>query len=623
MLDDKKIIWANYVGEACDSNLFFCFPSQFSKETFFDKRDLDFLVKDISPFYETLINTISDAIEKILPSETPSLVYRILLREPVVLLTYALLDRIIRLNKVIAKNHNLAVGASYLCRPQINMGLSTLIDGSQTYNQYILSRLSASIWNLPVQHYDKKTICDARSAKQVQNLNFDQPSLIRRVNRKISKLISARFGAIPALRLANIDSVLIDHKLYGCGKLKWLNQIDLVDFKSEDLALRGLLVNAISEPVNVAMKDVYSHMGVFDVQMKSHISKMFSELLIEAMPSQRLESANSFCLYENELKKIKPPAIFFCGMPSDSEIFMLAAAQLQGISIIGVQHGAHYGFVEQPCFNELEFAYCDKFVTWGWEKTIKNASNQKVRAVPLPSPWLSVRKNQWSRLVRLDVKNRYARNYDVLFMLDRIQVYPTTVNTLRLSRVDFLSQMNNSCAKNFSQLIDRDIRVLVKPFNYTSRDAQGDLLDYFVSTFPRNFSEYKRLDKGLTKELLEMAWIVIWDEPGTGFFECLLSGIPTMVYWDKLTSKEESHAQPFFSELADVGLLHSDAGRMAEEVSNFLEDPDVWLKNTSRLLAIQRVLDYFSRTDENWSSSWELFLSSFEIESTSKLKASH
>ncbi len=610
MLHNKKIIWANYIGEAYDSNLFFCFPSQYATKILFEKKDVNFLVERLPPFYELLINAISDAGQKILPEKIPSLVYGVLLREPIVLMTYALLDRIFRLNVAVIENNNLAVGAKYMSRPKVGMGLTALIDGSQTYNQYLLSRLSSDIWNLPVCNFDKEVLPDARGKSQVQNFNFDSPGLSQRINRKAIKLISKIFGRVPALRLANIDSSLLDHGLYGCGKLKWMSDKNPPGFYVEDLEARKLLVEAICLQVEVGMTDIYFHMGVSDIQVRSRIARVFCELLIESIPPNRLEGAHNYRFYENELDKKRPPAIFFCGMPSQIDIFVLAAARLLSVPIIGVQHGVHYGFVEQPCFSELEFAYCDRFITWGWTKYIKNSLGYGVKTLPLPSPWLSTRINQWKGLRRLSVGDRYTRNHDVLFMLDRIQVYPTTVNTLRLSRVDFLTHINASCSKIFSNLINRDVRILVKPFNYTSREAQRDLMIHFESNYPGKFSEYKKLDKGLTRELLGVAWMIVWDEPGTGFFECLLAGIPAMVYWDRHTSKEESHARQMFLELQSVGVLHTDPVSITEEVSNFLRNPDAWLLDESRVFAIKRIVDNFSRVDSDWVSDWRSFLDS-------------
>ena len=40
-----------------------------------------------------------------------------------------------------------------------------------------------------------------------------------------------------------------------------------------------------------------------------------------------------------------------------------------------------------------------------------------------------------------------------------------------------------------------------------------------------------RFDKGFNYDLLEKCSIVLWDQPSTGFMECITSGIPTMILW--------------------------------------------------------------------------------------------
>ena len=72
-----------------------------------------------------------------------------------------------------------------------------------------------------------------------------------------------------------------------------------------------------------------------------------------------------------------------------------------------------------------------------------------------------------------------------------------------LQRLDFLGRLNAATYILVSELARRDIRVLNKPFNYTSRDMQADVLNRLAGEFPDQYREHPKLDKGLTAELLQ------------------------------------------------------------------------------------------------------------------------
>ncbi len=602
----KKILWANRPRESLTDELIACFPSDNSNAYSLTRSEVDFLITELSQFHTKILDSLS-----LLVAETKGIdreASRVILRESVVLITYVFVDRVLRLNKILAKEgaSTLSVAKSCSALPKTNVQLISLVDGSQEFNQYLLFRLASSIWQLETVSMDRSIPSDVKNPKPVSNLNFDRPAFLSRIKRKMVRMLSTRLGRIPALRLANIESALIDQGLYGVGRLMWLKPLANDVVHERKLDFREQLLPLLLKEVGSSLRDdLFFHKIGLDRFQAMRAAESFCELLLQLIPPDRLEGIQLHLMCEQYLKALSAPAILFCGMPDGESIHWIAAARKLHIPVIGVQHGAHYGFVNHGCIVELEFAYCDYFVSWGWKQFPKHPVCQNIRPITLPSPWLSERVKAWQKVPSLRTGTRTKRPHDVLLMSDRIQPFPPTINTLRMSRLDFLEQINEAISETVTELAKRRIRVLHKPFNYTSRDIHTSVLTKLSLNLPNYYSECRELDKGLNQKLLQSAWIVVWDEPGTGFFECLLGGIPTMLYWERLTCHEEEYARNNFKQLEKVGLLHTNVWSLAESLEKFLEAPEAWCLNQERTEIIKLVTTSYAMVGEDWASTWK------------------
>ena len=610
----SRILWANQNREVLGQDRIACFPTADSQKRGLERAEVDFLMKELSPLYVDVVRNLTKAFEAKVGVKKE--VSEIILREPVVLIVYVILDRIIRLSKVLAIEgaaHTCVAIPTKLKLPETSSELISMIDNSKEFNQYLLAKLASSIWKIDTLKLDSNDTAVMESTKLFQNLNFDHPSFLTRITRKTSRVLSARFGKIPALRLANIEGPLLDNKLYGSGKLKWINKLELSNKLVRNNFLRDGLIESILDLTRDKLigKYLINQIGLNQSEAE-RASKIFCELLLELIPVDRLEGIPNYLKCETRLSEESAPALFFCGMPTSAEIYWIAAAKKLGIPVIGVQHGVHYGFVNHPSFAEIELVYCDYFISWGWTKLPNNPLCKNAHSIPLPSPWLSGRKQKWKIIPRLSNGKRSSRSNDVLFMTDRIQLYPPSISTLRISSLDYLNRMNEVIWEIVSSMAEREIRVLCKPYNSLSRGIQTEVFKRLLEAYPKWFMEYEKLDKGLSRDLLEKAWLVLWDEPGTGFFECLISGIPSIVFWDRLTTQEEEFSRPYFELLEHVGLLHTNADSLANAVSDFLCNPEAWCSNNKRLDAIECVTNEYARTAIDWNVPWVAMINKFK-----------
>jgi putative transferase (TIGR04331 family) len=398
----------------------------------------------------------------------------------------------------------------------------------------------------------------------------------------------------------------LDASLFGVDKLMWLKPSKTGTHYERDASLRNRILPYLTEEISsVLSEELFIRACGLERHRAEHAANIFCELLLEMIPPDRLEGGGHHLVCAQQLKSFEAPALLFCGMPSDDDIHWIAAARKLEIPVIGVQHGVHYGFSMQPCHVEIEYAYCNKFVTWGWSKFPDHDLCRGIEAIPLPSPWLSERLKKWKKMVVIKDGQRMLREHDVLWMTDRLHIFPPTLSTLRLSRLDYLEKLNRTMLNVVDRLATSGVRILHKPFNYTSADVQSDLITSIKLKHPQHYTVYKQLDKGLTEALLSKCNLVLWDEPGTGFFECLIAGIPTMLLWDRLISHEEEYAHEIFMALENAELVHRTPESLANAINNFLDFPNIWLTDQQRMSAISLAIEKLSVVDVKWAKQWK------------------
>jgi putative transferase (TIGR04331 family) len=602
-----QVLWSNRSGETLTDELIPCFPLVGSTAYSLDKMQMEFLTTELTPIYACILEGLTRAVAGVTDIDRES--YRVILRESVVLTTYALVDRTLRLSKAISQRDLKKIGVgkwSDVSLPKTNAHFMGLVESSQEFNQYLLFRLASSIWQMQSVELSNPPLSDVKKFTATHNNNFDSPGLLVRLKRKISRKLSSRFGSIPALRLANIDSSLLDAGLFGINKLIWIEPKKLKILSERNVTWRKRVLPLLSKEIGAILsKELFLRVGGLQEEQASRAAEVFCELLLEMIPPDRLEGGGNYLKCEQHLSSLRAPAMLFCGTPSDDDIHWIAAARNLKIPVIGVQHGAHYGFSMQACHSELEYTYCDKFVTWGWSKFPNNEICRGIEAIPLPSPWLSERKKKWKKIEPVKNKQRMRRRYDVLWMTDRLHMFPPTLSTLRVSRLDHIETLNHQMFEVADRLARSGVRILHKPFNCTSAHVQSNLINTLKSMHPHQYAVYQRLDKGLTEALLEECSLVLWDEPGTGFFECLVGGVPTMVLWDRLISHEEAYAEDVFLALENTGLVHRIPESLESAVNNFLVSPRTWLSEPGRIDAISFAIERFSGVDSQWEIEWK------------------
>ncbi|PJZ61855.1 hypothetical protein CH376_11345 [Leptospira adleri] len=228
---------------------------------------------------------------------------------------------------------------------------------------------------------------------------------------------------------------------------------------------------------------------------------------------------------------------------------------------------------------------------------------EHIKTIPLPSPWLSERKKYWK-----DVKAGRTGEYDVLWMPQMMKRFTGAPQGGSSIRKDVIHEFSKYMIDFIQKTTENKIKVYAKPYN----PLTVALLNHTYSRLKEIGGEYytcsETFDKGLTKNLIERCKIVLWDQPGTGFLECLSSEIPTMILWDRLYCEEESWTEDSFKKLEEVGVIHRTSESLVNEIVEFKRNTSAWSENSRRKKACSEFSAQFALTSKRWAKEWKKFL---------------
>jgi hypothetical protein len=334
----------------------------------------------------------------------------------------------------------------------------------------------------------------------------------------------------------------------------------------------------------------------------SPLSKAYAHILIDWFPivfleglSQNIKKITAFSNTANILGIIGHDAV------SDVGYLTGASARLAGKTVIGVQHGGHYGYIEDMSIaGQFEYSFYDKMITWGW--THIDSHLPQCETIPLPSPKLSEQPLKANYL--RSVKRLSVHASDILFLSNVFHRFPH-ISTCGQARVDFIDEITSAQKDLVRTIKDAQLTMDHKPYSLRDVDLYPEHYRCLEAAGGANYRLLKSKQKGLSVDLIKTCRIVLWDQVGSGTLECFTSDIPTIVYWKRIYSRDAPWARGLIADLEGCGVIHTDAGKLAQEIKIYLADPEGWMTDKARKEAIQAFSQKFSLTDTRWYESWK------------------
>jgi len=552
------------------------------------------IIEKLSLTYSSKCNLPQDAL-------------RIILRTAIVPITHCFFERLIRLNKIVnvSKCKPLVAAQSLDAIPNTIEEFHERIN-TQRFNQSVISLLS-DVWDL-----EKITL------HQSVELNLAQPATFRNNLFKISKnklsianILSRcnRFikwlpplGRFPVLTFANATGALHQRFFY----LKNFKEVDdhwKLEPVKGDLGLRKSIFNE-SQLASNEISVLLSNSGFSDKQQLV-ITNLYFEFLRGSFPLQFLEGfQNNYDAAKKALAPFKVSALLSSGAGGTCSSFVSGHAKSRGFKIIIAQHGGHYGYLKDVSpILEGEWPACDQFKTWGWTRLPRHPAIRQMQTHPLPSPWLSERRLYWNELVIGGDKP-----FDILWMPQMMKRFTGAPQGASSTRRDVINEFSNAMIDFVKQSTKAKIKIFCKPYNPAAVYLMADTYKAMGELGGDFFTCSDHFDKGLTYEYLEKCQLVLWDQPGTGFLECLACNIPTMILWPRIYSEEEAWCVDDFIQLEKVGLIHRTSQSLINEIQHFLIDPVVWMNDSQRKMTVQSFSNKYALTDDKWWQVWRVYL---------------
>lgn len=541
---------------------------------------------------------------------------RTTVREALVPIVHFYLDRLLRLELLLLSRP----GASWrVPRPASaptagRCGeFNSLCFSSHDFNQDLLCRLAA-LWNIPLEG-GLPAASEAAPARPAVNRNFEGSPASRRVLRYGLTLLdrflrSVGIGRrIPTLSMAYHTLPLRDAGFYFLG-LENVQGRFVAPRVTRDPSLREELLAATLRAEAPAIVDFLLASGFRNRETAVRAAEDFADFVAEQYPPVLLEGlAPALRAADAVLSGYGRRPLWVAEVNNDEATFLIAAARERGQEVIGFQHGGHSGYIDDHTGAvEYEYGFFDRFVSWGWDVMPDFDVCRSIPVSPLPSPWLDARARHWARALPENDRDPRGKPYGFLFMSNKVYRFPPAPSGAAVARSDRLKEIVAYHEELAAACAARKVGLLHKPYN---EDA-GRLTSGLLARLARDHAPYYRrlvtADKGLHADRLRECAMVLWDQPGTGFLECLAAGIPTLVFWPRHYNREEPRRREAFRSLEEAGLVHRTAVSALDELARFTADPAAWRAQPARVNAVKAFARELGWSDPDWVRHWKAFL---------------
>jgi putative transferase (TIGR04331 family) len=581
-----------------------------------EKKEILSLSENLSHVYFELTDELSLRYHKKYNISQDAL--KILLRPAIVTLSHCFFERLIRINKIISTSkYKFSVAHGDLLPvfnvyEEINSAILT-----QKYNQSVISFIS-QVWLL------QKVVGDEIVELNIERLPVNFKNNLFKISKSrftIANLsayfyklffLLPTFGRFPVLNFSSSIHSLHKHFFYILN-FREVNKI----FLKKDLSLDFELRREIFDEKYLKSKEINIFLSKysFSKKQKTFISKLFIIFLKESFSLQFVEGFHdNFHSARNALSTYTTKALLFSSLSDTKSLFMLCAAKTMKFRLINFQHGGHYGYLkDNSAALECEYPLSDQFLTWGWKILPEHPAITHLAIKSLPSAWLSERKNYWKNFLIFDDKP-----FDIIWMPCKTHRFTRAPQGISSNRFDVINQYSLSMIDFLTKAVKSQFRVYCKPCDYASFTLIANTYKSMESIGGEFFECTDKFNKGLSADLLEKGKLFLWDQPGTGFLECLACGIPTMLLWTRLFCEEEDWCKKDFRELEKAGIIHRTTQGLIKELKIFLSDPALWMNDSKRKLTVQSFTYKYALTDDQWWKTWRTYLKQLKNEVNEK-----
>lgn len=597
------------------SNMVTLFPNENGGGVMLSSNELESLNTRLSFLYHDLTNSLGQALERHLglPAKSGAPIAR----RAIVPLTHLFVDRLVRLQRLrtICQIDEILTAPPYE-NPKHCDQLTFLASFSFGFNQDVVGRIG-QLFSIPRSNQIASDPFEGLPLGDKSTKNhlffFSGSTKFTRLWQRVQLALSRISGRTIATWMVNTKIPTLEAGLYGHGLFAHMPDQWIFAADPPQPELRKKILGPVLQRHSGHLLRILNEFTASPGISEAMLAEVFIDFCAEYYPVTLFESAaENIDVGIRELSKYpKCNAVYSCGLSLTTQAaFLIAAARATNKKVIGAQHGGHYGYFESmsTCL-DIEYPDCDEYVTWGWAAIPEHPALRNSKMIPLPSPWMSRRTEQWKRLLSVSERTGAGKEFDFAFLPNHVYPYVPAPSG-GVSTINHVEQFGTILKEVVTGLTGRGYRILLKPHGlYTTRFLQN-ALESVRLVGKQQLVTYSGFDKGMTPELIRSCNLILWDQPGTGFIECLNAEIPTLVYWPKLYNRENGHSRQLFERLANAQIIHHDLDQLAVAYESFRSGPNEWMANVDRRAAIQSFLRAYGWADHDWPRFWKAYLKS-------------
>jgi hypothetical protein len=424
---------------------------------------------------------------------------------------------------------------------------------------------------------------------RLQNKFF---SMLEKYSSKTGKFVNLGFGT---------DRFYFAQKGFF-GPLGYFNQPLKINLNktSKDEVVRNKLKNEVFDLTNTEVISYFEKLFPdLGINYKMNLARAYTDFIIDFLPTGFLEGLENHLAQIEQVFPLNAVAVIGHDAVSPSGLLIGAYAKSKNVKVVGIQHGGHYGYINDMSVFGIEYYHYDMICTWGWTEI--DSHLPKCETFPLPNPKLS------EKTLNFNYLKNFSSKKDILFFSNLFHRFPH-ISTCGQSRVDFIDEITSTQVSLMKACAEEGLSVEHKPYSLKFVDLYPDHFRKIEEAGGKNYRLLQSKFKGLSVELIETCKIVLWDQIGSGTLECFTSKIPTIIYWPRLYSRESSWGRELILDLEKQGVVHTHSESLVKEINIFKRDPSKWMSNRERSSAISAFCNKYALNDEHWNLKWKKFL---------------
>tara|TARA_B100000530_G_scaffold336747_1_gene292501 strand:+ start:1590 stop:3380 length:1791 start_codon:yes stop_codon:yes gene_type:complete len=586
----------------------------FPTENFSDIKISQLEAKNLSDNLKFFYINNLQLFKKIFDDKFPFKFQEILINRAISPITYIFFERFLRAYKYNKnKNGNYSINKSfYKFKNNIDMEVfSEKCSYSNDFNFSLISNFLKILKNDRIDKFEtinceNNYICKEKNFKNfLQNYYSPSEKILIKVNSIFEKIYNlyAYYKKIPIVEAANVDPAFNLNGFF-IKYFSKLNNLKLINSESFSNDERDKLIKKLKD--NKLNFDIFLSNYDLSSEIKKNIINFYFEFLKFNYPICFLENLNSnFKYQENILKKFNSKKIYSSDDESSISTLSYFVSKNLNFEIVKFQHSGHYGYLKDTLeIDQIELKNTDTFISNGWNEKVKKYDEKSfVNFIKLPSPLLSEKKKYFK-----SYKIYTDKKFDFLFLPQFVKPFTNPIQGIANFRRDVIKEYLNEFWELADCLSKNNFKASIKFYNRVSKKFIKNNLNLIEKKYSNTFSYQSNFNKGLSKELVNTGNVILLDQPGTAFIECLNYNIPVMVYWNKSFCEPSDNAIELFNQLNKVGIVHYNTKTLIESYKLFKNNRNEWLDETKRKDTIKLFCDNYAFTDLNWSKAWKKFL---------------